>query len=231
MTKTELDAQVAVLVPEFPFASYTASVLQWYNNAQRKVAEKKLIPDKVTTLSIKDQGEYTLPENFIEIKKGGVFYNNNQIDPITLKGLIDIYGQDWKSLASGTPLYYILNSGSFELFPKPDIDNLVILLDFFAYPNELVLTTDLPFTVGDETAGYNYNNRLRSLDELLVEYAIGMAKFSLGLYANTQVALQNFYTLLNQRAGELKKREDLEIGQVNSGNYHLRNMARRLNNA
>jgi len=229
MNKGQLDDQMEVLVPEFPLASYTATSLEWYNLAQRDIAEKKLISDKVTTPSVAEQAEYALPDNFIEIKKGGVFFNNVQLEPITLQGLIDNYGQSWKSTASGTPIYYLLSGGTIELFPKPNTSSLNLALDFWAYANDLVADADLPFTTGDGTAGYDYNNRLRSLDKLVLEYAIGMAKFSLGLYANTRTALANFYTLLEQRVQSLKKREDLEVSQIQPGKYHLRNMARRLN--
>jgi len=230
MNKGQLDDQIEVLVPEFPSATYTATVLEWFNLAQRKIAEKKLISDKVTTPSVAEQAEYALPDNYLEMKKGGVFFNNIQLDPITLQGLIDLYGTGWKSTASGTPLFYLLTGGTIELFPKPNTSSLDLFLDFWAYANDLSADADLPFTTGDGTAGYDYNNRLRSLDELLVEYAIGMAKFSLGLYANTQTALQNFYTLLEKRVFELNKRGDLEKNTVGMNPIHLRNMSRRLNN-
>ena len=229
MTLEQLQSNFQVLVSEFPYSTYTATVLSWFNEGQRKICEKRLISDKATTPSIAETGEYDLPDNFIETKRGGVFFNDELITPATLPLLVNIYGEDWKSTESGTPKYYLIDGGSIELIPKPSIADLDILLNFWAYANDLSSSSDVPFTTGNESVGYTKNNRLRGLDDLLLEYAIGMAKFSLGFYDTTQQALNNFYSLLNQRVVALRKSGDLEYNEKMIDPYHLRNLQRRIN--
>jgi len=170
-----------------------------------------------------------LPDNFIELKKGGLSFDGSTITPITLPLLAQEYGTDWKSTASGTPKYYRIDGGAIEFTPKPSTSDLTILLEYWAYANDLALTTDKPFTTGDDTAGYTYNDRLRSLDPLLVEYALGKAKYSLGFYDTTQQALSNFYALLDKKILRLRQSEDLEYNRTGIDPMHLRNIQRRLN--
>jgi len=229
MTLAEMQSQLAVLVPEFPFSSYTTQTIQWLNDAQREVGEKKIISDSSYALSEADEGEYSLPDTCIELKKAGVFYDGTLVEPITLPLLIEQYGTSWKSLESGTPKFYLNNGGSIELVPAPDTDDKVILLNFWGYANALSAAGDIPFTTGDITAGYDYHNNLRSLDSLLVEYGIAMSKFSLGLYNTTQSALTNFYSLLTAKANNLKKRGDMEYNYRGIDPMVLRNKQRRLN--
>ena len=46
MNKGALDVQLAILVPEFPLATYAAESLGWYNEAQKEIGDKKLITGK-----------------------------------------------------------------------------------------------------------------------------------------------------------------------------------------
>jgi hypothetical protein len=222
MTLSQLQASFQALVAEYPYSSYVSVVLGWLNEAQRKVAEKNLITCKSTTPSVASEDEYDLPDDFIAIKRGGVMYDGVKIDPITLDEVAALYGNSWASLDAGTPKYYIIDGGSIQLVPAPLDSSKNIELTYWGYANDLVNSTDVPFTTGDGTVGYTKNNRLRSLDDLLVEYAVAMAKYSLGFYDSTQAALTNFYSMLNSRVRELQRNADLERNEKKIDPFLLR---------
>jgi hypothetical protein len=229
MDHAALKSNFAVLVPDFPSASYLTNITSWFNSAQRKVSEKLLVTAKSTTPSIAGSSSYDMPDDYIEIKRQGVAYDGIELTPATLTILAEEYPEGWANLALGTPEFYMIDGGAITLIPTPNVDDIDISLEYWGYANDLVSDTDVPFTTGDETNGFTVNNRLRGLDDLLLEYAIGMAKFSLGFYSTTQNALSNFYTLLDSRATALNKKPDLEYTQKRHDPYVLRNKQSRLN--
>lgn len=227
MNLSQLKSQFAVLVPDFPLSYYEAEVTRFFNQAQKEVADKNLIIDKSYALSNVDFSEYNLPSNFIEIRKDGVFIDGKQINPITLGELVRLYGTEWQNLDKGTPKHYLREGWTIKFIPDFDTDDKEILIYFWGYANDLSQNDDVPFTTGNTINGYDYHNHLRSFDELLIEYAVGMAKFSLGFYSTTQTALTNFYTLLTAKVNKIKKREDLEKTQVEPDPYLLKKMQQR----
>jgi len=227
MNLGELKSQLEILVPEFPASDYVAEILQWFNTAQREVADKKIISDRAVALSDTDATAYSLPGNFIDFKRRGVFVDGKKIDPITLTQLVSLYGEGWKSLGRSTPKYYLREGGIIEFIPDFDTNGKEIALYYWAYPNDLSANDDLPFTTGNPTDGYGYHNHLRNFDELLLEYAVSMAKFTLGFYSTTQQALTNFYSLLNSKVAEIKKREDLYVDNIQPDPYLLKKKQQR----
>lgn len=228
MNLGQLKSQLQILVSEFPYENYVNEVTQWFNQAQEEIAERNLIEDKMTALSNPDITTYTLPTNFIELKRDGVFVGGKQIDPGTLSDLIDRYGRTWKSQDSGNPQVYLREGWLIRFIPNFADLNKEIILHYYGYPNALENDTDIPFTTGSEATGFDYHNHLRSLDKLILEYGVALAKYSLGMYGNTDSALSLFYGKLDARERRLNMREDLRKQQVPTDPYMLKKRVQRL---
>lgn len=230
MNLGQLRSQFQLLCSAFPYSSYTASVDEWLDQAQREVGDALIIDDRATTQSQASTSDYDLPDNLLEIKKDGVFFDGALIDPANLSLLISLYGVSWKDLEAGTPTHFLREGENIILVPASLEADKTIEVHYLGYANDLVETEDMPFTTGNSSVGFDYHNHLRALDWLLLDYAIGMAEYSLGKYTNLDSALNKFYNKLAAKTRQIKKPQHLEIQCWGKDPLTLKRFAQRQNN-
>jgi hypothetical protein len=227
MNLSDLKSDFKVLVPEFPFSSYEARVVSWFNAAQRKVGKKRIIDITGSITSEADTSRYALPSSLIDLKRDGV-YINGKVATLTTKTLIKtVYGESWRNLDSVDYPGYCYKEGQYLIFVPGFLSaGSTIDLMFWGYANDLAESGDVPFTTG--TAGnYDTHDHLRGLDVLLLEYALSMAKLALGFYSSRKDALTNFYAMLEEEVEDLKKQNHLEIQEMQPDPFLLRKFAKR----
>lgn len=204
MNKSTLDTQFQVLRPDFPYSSYTSAVLEWYNLAQRAIADKCVVADRQKATTTANMKTIDLPDTCIEVKRDGVYVNKTLVEVVGLTKIIDEYGTNWKDTDYGTPKYCIQEGEQLIFVPPILTADLEVEIHFWGYPNDLSSDSDIPFTTGDTDNGYDYHNHLRGFDELVLDYALRMADYSLGIYSTKDSALASWYARLEGKVNEKK---------------------------
>lgn len=209
MNLTDLQTQFQAMLPEYPYSSYTSTVLSWFNEAQKEIAEKKIIADRQTSTSTASMTSIDKPDTCIEIKRNGLYVNNSLIEIKEIGEVIDNYGIDWRSEGVGTPVLAVEDGESLIFVPGIETADLSIELFFWGYPNDLSSGTDIPFTTGNATRGYDYHNHLRSYDPLVLDYALKCGEYSLGMHTTKEQALIAWYSKLDRKVN-LNTKEPLQ---------------------
>lgn len=221
MNLGQIKDSLEVLVPEFPHTTYSTQVTDWLNIAQNEIAAKKLIEGTKTATSTASTSEYTFT-GIVDIKRNGLSHDSATLTPVTEQELDGLY-DEWRSLDPGTPLYYLPTTSGAILIPSPDTTGKTIEAKGYYQPDDMSVDADDPFEVDDVRAQNTYD-----LEPLLIEYGIGMMKFSLGFYDTTQSALSNFYSMLSGKVTDKTAKKVNERGRPNIDSFHLRNLQRRI---
>ncbi|RKY40927.1 MAG: hypothetical protein DRP85_07600 [Candidatus Makaraimicrobium thalassicum] len=205
MTLGELQSQFQTLLPDYPYSSYTSTVLQWFNLAQNAIADELVVDDTYTETSSAGQETLTFPDNYIAAKRDGLYVDDDLISIITISEAITQYGTDWKSEGSGDGKFAVDEGSGLTFLPPIEDSGLTIELNYWGRPDALSDSGDYPFTIGT-----NYHHNLRSLDTLLLDYALAMAEYSLGKHRTIEEALAPFYVLLKEKVSKVKQKPNFE---------------------
>jgi hypothetical protein len=190
--------------------------------ALTEIGSKQLIKGSKTKTSTASTSEYIFT-GLIDIDRNGIDYDGVTLTQVTLTDLDNIY-DEWRSEAASTPKYYLFENGKVTLIPTPDTTGDSIIARGAYFADLLVVGGDYPFYLDAVK-----QEGLDDLEPLLLEYAIGMMKYSLGFYNNTQTALANFFGLLERKVAEKKPKKDMHRQAITKDPFLMRMRASRIN--
>lgn len=122
-TVAELITDVRSLINESADGFWLdTEITRWLNQGQEEICAATKVLSKyydytILADDIIDDREIRLPSDFITLDEGGVFYNDEFIDEITLTELNRYYGVDWRS-ETGTPIRFYRRTDNLGFFPK-----------------------------------------------------------------------------------------------------------------
>ncbi|RLI89175.1 MAG: hypothetical protein DRO62_02150 [Candidatus Altiarchaeales archaeon] len=209
MTLGDLQTQFQALLPDYPYSSYEATVLQWFNMAQNAIAEEEVIDEIAVSTSTVDEEIMMLPDDYIKAKRDGLYYDDDLVEVISISEAISKYGTDWKSEGSGTPLFAVDDGSALIFVPKIDTAGKTIEMHYWSKANDLSSASDYPFTTGSGDS-IDYHHNLRSLDSLLLSYALAMGEYALGKHSTIGEALTPFYALLKEKIAKIRQNPNFE---------------------
>ena len=159
--------------------------------------------------SIVDDREILLPNSFVSIDDGGVYYNDDVCSASSIKEIKN-HNKDWLD-GSGTPSHYYLR-GDMLGFDQQISAGDTVRIYGVKMPDALSVA-QAPFDADYRTVGYRY---------LLVDYAVGMCwkkknemvKFS--FYLAPKVG--SFWVGLNEMKSELLEDRDEDYGMMAEDN-------------
>lgn len=166
----------------------TATINFYINDAQLDIVSKTHCLQKIAYKNVSaGTATYILPNDYLKVKRVS-FATTTSTDNTKLLYYYDIYGLDslseiWESTTTAIPdKYYILGS-SICLIPTPNVNGILLKINYVAQPTTLSTGTDYPFN--NEFELYPYHR-------LIISYAVAKLKANRGLY-NDAVYYENRY--------------------------------------
>ena len=128
-TIAEIITDVRSLVNETTASFWTdAEITRWANEGQEIIATETKCLSKYYSLELEstdivNDREVRLSSDFVALDEGGVLYNDNPLEPASLKELDEHLG-NWRN-STGTPTHFYFRGDTIGFFPKPSVGNTV----------------------------------------------------------------------------------------------------------